>query len=462
MRTNLFAWIVFCLIFAGVGCSGDESAATPTATAVSQVIVPTETAVPPTATTEPTPVVTETAVPPPTTTPTPAPTLPPPPTGQIIYFWDPEYPLDNYGIEPYQSLYLAQPGNSPTNWTITPILSDLVGFPVVAMSPDRSKLALTILEDRNNDGVTSFGSYQRGGDDHNLYIYSLSDHSLKRLTEDYPTASYLSWSPDSQEITFPNDSLVLSYNLTTENSQILSENHSGGVAQVAWSPMGSQLAFKLYSGSLYFLDKETNEVTQPPDDDANSRTLGIAWSPDGQWLASNIFMGTGLVVVNSNHYETIEFIPQTFFGTYAWSPVSSDLAFVRFLREGGASLEVASAVDFVPKILFEANNISSPLWTPDGSMITIGYMNEVESGLLIFASESGDFQQLLESNHEIETHPFSWSPDGEWLLFSQTQSEESGLYLIHRQGGKPYLLLDTTGTVLPYFVNWLPNNTFAP
>jgi Tol biopolymer transport system component len=89
-------------------------------------------------------------------------------------------------------------------------------------------------------------------------------------------------------------------------------------------------------------------------------------------------------------------------------------------------------------------------------------MNEDESGLLIFASESGDFQQLLESNHEIETHPFSWSPDGEWLLFSQTQSEESGLYLIHRQGGEPYLLLDTTGTVLPYFVNWLPNNTFAP
>ena len=450
MRIILLTLTVSCLIFVFVACSENQSA------------VPTETAVPPTATTEPTPTVTETVVAPSTTTPTPSPTVPPPPTGQIIYFWDPEYPLDNYGIEPYQSLYLAQPGNSPTDWSITPILSDLVGFPVVALSPDQTKLALTILEDRNNDGVTSFGSYERGGDDHNLYIYSLSDHSLKRLTDDYPTASYLSWSLDNQEITFPNDSFVLSYNLTTENLQILSENHSGGVAQVAWSPMGSQLAFKLYSGSLYFLDKETNEVTQPPDDDANSRTLGIAWSPDGQWLASNIFMGTGLVVVNSNDYETFELIPQTFFGDYAWSPVSSDLAFVRFLREGRASLEVASAGDFVPKMLFEANSISSPVWTPDGSMITVGYMNEEESGMLAFNPETGDYQQLLQGNLEIETHPFVWSPDGEWLLFSQIHSEESGLYLIHRSGGEAYLFLDTTETFAPYSIVWLPENTVSP
>ena len=450
MRIILLTFTVSCLIFVFVACSENQSA------------VPTETAVPPTATTEPTPTVTETVVAPSTTTPTPSPTVPPPPTGQIIYFWDPEYPLDNYGIEPYQSLYLAQPGNSPTDWSITPILSDLVGFPVVALSPDQTKLALTILEDRNNDGVTSFGSYERGGDDHNLYIYSLSDHSLKRLTDDYPTASYLSWSLDNQEITFPNDSFVLSYNLTTENLQILSENHSGGVAQVTWSPAGGQLAFKLYSGSLYFLNKETNEVTQPPDEAANLRTLGIAWSPDGKWLASNIFMGTGLVVVNSNDYETFELIPQTFFGDYAWSPVSSDLAFVRFLREGRASLEVASAGDFVPKMLFEANSISSPVWTPDGSMITVGYMNEEESGMLAFNPETGDYQQLLQGNLEIETHPFVWSPDGEWLLFSQIHSEESGLYLIHRSGGEAYLFLDTTETFAPYSIVWLPENTVSP
>ena len=95
-------------------------------------------------------------------------------------------------------------------------------------------------------------------------------------------------------------------------------------------------------------------------------------------------------------------------------------------------------------------------------MITVGYMNEEESGMLAFNPETGDYQQLLQGNLEIETHPFVWSPDGEWLLFSQIHSEESGLYLIHRSGGEAYLFLDTTETFAPYSIVWLPENTVSP
>ncbi len=68
--------LLFSMFFLFVGCREGEAAEIGSVTAVSQVIVPTETAVPPTATTEPTPIVTETAVPPFT-------------QGRIIFWWHP-------------------------------------------------------------------------------------------------------------------------------------------------------------------------------------------------------------------------------------------------------------------------------------------------------------------------------------------------------------------------------------
>lgn len=451
-----------CILLTAVSCTITPPAIAPSPTAVSQTILSTETAVPPTATIEPTVAATETAVPVPTSTPTPTSTPPPAPTGQIIYFWDPEYPLDNYGIEPYPSLYLVQFGHTPTEWTITSIISNLVGLPRAALSPDQTKLALTVLEDRNNDGVISYGSYQRGGDALNLYVYSLLDQTMERLTENYPDVINLSWSPDSQEIAFLDNDAVLSYNLRAETLQFLSENNLDKVSQVAWSPSGDQLAFKLYSGVLYFFRKETREVVQVSENQANFNSLGLMWSPDGTWLASNTTLGGGLVVVNSDRDEIVELVSTNFFCDYAWAPTGNNLAFVRWLREGGASLELARTDNFVPKILFEAERIFPPIWTSDGSIVTIGYLNDSESGLLVFNLETDESLQLFHSSAEVEIRPLVWSPDRQWLLYSQKQAEESGLYLIHRGSDQPYRLLDTTGTVMPYFVNWLPENTVAP
>lgn len=405
----------------------------------------------------------ETAVPPSTTTPTPAPTLPPPPTGQIIFLWDSESLPEFYGSNPHQALYLAQPGISPEDWNITAILSDLVGFPLAVLSPDQTKLALTVLEDRSNDGIINYGSYQRGGDAYNLYVYSLWDQTMERLTVDYPDIVYISWSPDNQEIAFIDGYTVLSYNLRVEDLQFLAENNTEQVSQIAWSPSGDQLAFKLYSGVLYFISRQTREVVPIPEVEANFNSLGLLWSPDGKWLASNTTQGGGLVIVNDDHNEIIELVPTNFFCNYAWSPIGNNLAFVQSLHEGGASLAVVSDTNnFIPEILFQENSISSPLWTPDGTLVTVGYLNDIESGLLLFDPETQAFQQLRQSDNLLEIQPLAWSPDGEWLLFAQKQTEESGLYLIHRQGGVVYLFLDTTETFDPYAVSWLPENTVEP
>ena len=462
MNKLTLVFILFSLIL-GVGCQAEQTAVSPI-----PIIAATETGVgtavstptrPATATATPLSTATKTAVPtstiPATTTATPL----PPPEGQIIFLWDSKSP-SSYGSEPKQSLYRAEPGKSPSEWHIQPILNDLYGLPVTALSPDQSKLALMVLEDRMNDGDVSHGSFQRGGDAPNLYIYSLTDGSFERITDDYPNSYYLEWTPDSQEITFPDDLKVFSYNVTTEIRQLLSDNYPDKVAQAAWSPVGNPLAVKLYSGPLYFFNQETGENVQAPDELANSPHGTIAWSPDGTWLASNIRIGAGLFVINPETLESIDLVTTEFASSFVWSPDGKRLAYAQTEFSGNtvvnSPIHLWNVTTRESQIIQEFKKTTGLLWSPDSETLAVGALDHDSAELTLIESNTKNSYILLEEQTEASFVPLTWSPDGTWLLFFKKQAENTGLYVIHRDGGEPYLLLNTTETGEPYAVSWLP------
>ncbi|MFZ1395874.1 MAG: WD40 repeat domain-containing protein, partial [Candidatus Promineifilaceae bacterium] len=323
MKTKLLTWVIFCLIFVGVGCSGDESAATPSATAVSQVIVPTETAVPPTATTEPMPAVTETAVPPPTLEPTPSPTLPPPPTGSVLFLWDSEAPPIE-GAERNHTLYLAQPGESVAMWDVQPVLNDLFGFPILDVSPDNTRLMFTNIEDANGDGAVSDASVDRGGDGYVLYVYEFASGQSEKLPIGLYNPHNPAWLSD-ESLTYRGGVtvyLVRTDGLPGQEIAVFPDT----IHWIAPSPDGSLIAVNS-SGLTSFIDVDTGELISVTGQ-LGSNSVDAVWSPDGQWLALN-HRNHQLLLINVDTLEVSLVEAAGEVSYVSWSPDSLQLLLVK-------------------------------------------------------------------------------------------------------------------------------------
>jgi Tol biopolymer transport system component len=97
---------------------------------------------------------------------------------------------------------------------------------------------------------------------------------------------------------------------------------------------------------------------------------------------------------------------------------------------------------------------SQPTWSPDGSQLAIGFVENGQTGLLLIDPANNN-QQVL--NLAMTPSLVSWSPDGQWLLFYGEQEGQSGLYIINSGNGVPYLVMDTSGGTIPYDITWIPN-----
>lgn len=431
----------------------NTTAPPPTRTAT-LTIPPTHTG---TATHTATPTTTKTPIPTKTATATPLPTLPPPPppTGHIYFFWDPNpLPSSGYGSL-NQSLYLASPGSGPDNWQIEPLLNEVYGLPFVALSPDQTKLAFTILEDRNGDGSISDTGYEMGFDWPNIFFYSLIDDILQRVTDDYPEVYSLSWLPNSLVLTYPNVDTVFSFNTSDFSKTQLVGPFTDEVPRLAWSPNGNLLAIELSSGILYLLHQDTGEVIQVTNTPADYESY-IFWSPNGQWLASTTFSGVGLFVVNSETLEISTLATMDYFVSPAWSPNSEKLAMVQTVRDVSSSLSIWSPVSKAVDLIMERDFISDVNWSNDSSTLAVSYLRDGYGGILLLDPASGKVQVLTEMENVTEIYLVTWSPDDEWLLFFSRQPHKAGLYLIHRSGSESNLLLETTDTYSPNGLFWLP------
>ncbi len=415
---------------------------------------------------------------PPTTIPTatllPVTTFEPFTQGSIIFLWNevpPPSPDEAPGggheeLGPTVNLYLAQPGASPEDWQVQPLLTNLRAYSAY-LSPDQSKLALLIMEDWEKSDYT---------DIYRIHVYTFADGSLKRI-ENQESPFSLSWLPDNQTLIYPQLANILLTNvndllpqfLTTNPTEPLENEPFSMISHLVGSPNGLLQAMIVSTGIglgdlrwqpgakyLTFFDIEQGEMitaTEVPGDSF----LTLKWSPNSQWLAFTGDFSQGLSVINVETLEIIELSPETPQHYYfpAWSPDSQWLAFSQ-----QSSLFLWDSETQISNELVSTDYISEPSWSPDGSRIATGFIEGEQAGVMVIDPLTGShFDFALDTF----TNSVIWSPDGQWLLFQLVQSDEMGLYVMNIEQGIPYLLLDTTGKLHPpEYISWLSSEITLP
>ncbi len=437
--------LLFSMLFLMISCDEDEAAATLSPTAVSQLTVPTETAVPPTTTTEPKTAVTETAVPPFT-------------QGRIIFWWHPvlipSEPDQPYPEGPRSGLYQALPGSTPNDWTVQPLLEDIGLFPQTFLSPDQSKLAILVRDDSNG----------RISDLSKIHIFSFTDGSLLALdNEEY--LNKLSWLPDSQAVIYSQRSNIELAHLDGSPPTLLTDNPPKPVEgepydlieQLVGSPDGLLLALHVLSGtglneggviptsnSLTFFNTNNKTFTSVTDV-AIIHSLSMLWSPDSQWLAFTGDQNQGLFVVNVNSLMVQKLIDVPTLAFPAWSPDSQQLA----IASNGTIFVWDVASQTIQEVTSK-DYVSEPAWSPDGSLIAAIYHEAGESGIVL-VDPSSQIEEML--NNGVRGGKVIWSPDGEWLAGEQFGY---GLYIANKETGELHLVLNTAGFPSPSSIMWLP------
>lgn len=478
------------------GCSSIEPTPTTISTIVAQTtpnpiatpVLPTitkiTTLIPTSTTATGTPTATRTLRPPtpqPTATPTPgsSPTLPPP-SGSIIFLWDPNRYTDLGLVDTVNNLYVALPGETAVEWQVETLLESLHGKPSIALSPDQMRLAVTIVEDSNGSG-----SIDTRTDSANLFVYDLGTSDLTRLTDDYQIGKP-HWIPNTDSVSFARFGQVFSIDVNNLTIETLIAQLPDGVDHLSWSPDGALLAIELQTGLLLLYDVTADELLYL-DDITLGKSWVTLWSPNSEWVLSNGTSSTGLIVVNVATQEVLKLVDAGHLLSATWSPDSQYLAYSQSQRNDVTDIyntsillwntETQSSRQIITEI--QASGLVL-MWSPDGTQLVMEHFAD-EGQTLIFSLidiNTGQLTTLWQSSFFADSsssvYPISWSPDGQWLLFFAQEAGKTGLseifnagvYIVHRSGGEPILLLNTaneqTQTFHPYGFYWLSQELFVP
>ena len=203
-----------------------------------------------------------------------------------------------------------------------------------AVSPDGSRIALTVTEGSNSE----------------IWMYDVERGTLTRLTFDPGEDFNPVWSPDGEWIAFAsemNGDPPQLHRMPADGSrapeQLSSISPDPGAADVptSWSPDGSFLAYR-HGGDIWLMPLE--DGSQPaPFVETEFSEHGASFSPDGGWIA-----------YHSNESGRPEVYMQPFPGPGAKQPVSSEGGTwplwsadgtKLFYRNGNEMMEVTVAIE---------------------------------------------------------------------------------------------------------------------
>ena len=177
-------------------------------------------------------------------------------------------------------VYVPRPSSGNLNRTLVwvdrkgqeePLAAEPQGYIGPRISPDGSRLAITVRES--------------GGDD--VWIYDLEREILTRLTFDPTADHYPVWTPDSRRIVFDSARVGEGHNLFwkaadgTGQAERLTTSPVNQTAN-SFSPDGKRLVF--LEASLQVLSMEGERTSQPLFQSQFSETKAKI-SPDGHWIA---------------------------------------------------------------------------------------------------------------------------------------------------------------------------------
>lgn len=179
------------------------------------------------------------------------------------------------------------------------------------MSPDGSKIALTLSRDGNSE----------------IYVMNADGTGLKRLTNEWAIDSSPSWSPDSKQIAFVSarwgDPHIFLMNADGSNVRRLTER--GTYNQTPdWSPRGDLIAFTARDErnvfDIFTVNPQTKEIRRLTQDQGNNEEP--SFSPDGSLIAfTSTREGTSqLWVMSADGQKQRRITKAGGYTTPSWSP----------------------------------------------------------------------------------------------------------------------------------------------
>ncbi len=325
-----------------------------------------------------------------------------------------------------------------------------------ALSPDWRQIAFT----STRGGISQ------------IYLLNLNTMEITKLTDHPGGAISPTWSPDGEQIAFvepaSNGDTIYLINSqgTGEVTQVQLEVR--GVADLAWGPKGSLIAFSAIPAGPAYRDREILtynlgaktlvNLTNSPGDDTQP-----AWATGGDRLVfqSSRYGNPDIFVMQSDgSLQTRLTNNNTADEEPTWSSDGRQIAFSSN-REGFYDLYLMtdSGADQKPLAVFEAND-RQPRWAvpPAPVLDELAFAARFGQGEFfnIYSASSSE-TEIVSGENSDETMP-DWSPDGTRLAFASNRSGNYEIYITNADGsGEPLQLTNHPGSDM--HPDWSPDGS---
>lgn len=237
-----------------------------------------------------------------------------------------------------------------------------------------------------------------------LYVFSLTDQSVRQLTFDQRQIPSLAWRANGEEILF-----VSRRGGYITPWRILS---SGGPPTVEESIPAGTFHFDIADavGRMVFTSSLSDSLI---------RVASLEGRPGERDRLSDLPVHCEINSSKGDH-------------TPRFSADGSEIVYVSE-QNGGEEIWKAKADGSKPVQIshFEELGVGSPRWSPDGQWITF----DRQSDIYVMREDGSDLRQI--TKHPLADAMPSWSPDGESIYFTSSRGGKSQIWKVARTGGEP-------------------------
>ncbi len=222
----------------------------------------------------------------------------------------------------------------------------------------------------------------------------------------------------------------------------LSDEKSGHISAVAWSPDGKSIATAGRSMQVTIWDSATLSIRHKLDQGVKGNGFdNIAFSPDSQYVASGLSTvnvwkvaeGTLQTTLIAPHItpgtpqpigiKSLRFSPDGKMLVVAYSGEKQIVIAYR-VADGKIVWTYLPKLNLEPKRIKDSSYLTTPLYfTPDGKRVVLGTVDYIGrdvnlrqlSKVLLLDAKSGEYLRSIDDVHTEQPTALTLSPDGKWV-----------------------------------------------